>query len=218
MAAALAAVLATYTRYVGFSLYVLITLAGLFVLSQRPAGGRRVALSAVAGLLVYALCVAPLAIRNLVLTGHVGGLPRPPSLRGVWETFWGSAVGFLGGFFPVSRSMVAGPSDFLQTFAVSLAVWSAAACLVVILVRRVRRSGNGLAQPHVEDRVWGTRTAMVLGVFAVLYVTMIITLATLWTVNTNTRMFYPALLCIVLLLACRGLNLIPQFRYPTTAW
>lgn len=58
---------------------------------------------------------------------------------------------------------------------------------------------------------------MVLGVFAVLYVTMIITLATLWTVGVNTRMFYPAFLCIVLLLACRGLNLIPQFRYATTA-
>ncbi len=83
MAAGAAAATATYTRYIGLALFATM-LAPLASSGTRGAKGRhrwaRVRPVGAALLLATAL-VAPLLVRNLVLTGHWGGAPRTAPTR-----------------------------------------------------------------------------------------------------------------------------------------
>jgi hypothetical protein len=84
LAAGVALAVATYTRYIGLALFpvLLVPLAASRSSSRdgrHPAPVRPVA----ASLLLAAAVIAPLLIRNLVLTGHWGGAPRTAPTRSV---------------------------------------------------------------------------------------------------------------------------------------
>jgi hypothetical protein len=183
--ATLAIVAATYTRYIGLSLYVVeVIVAAPFLFRRRPATDRR---SHVApALSLYPALVAPLIWRNLSLTGYFGGAARASSESGVFTNVADVARGLIDAL-PLVRSFVAGPADAIVSVMLVAAATAFALWPWRDLSRMVRPSG------------W-TSTALVLVLSAGVYGVTLIALRSRTAFETiGVRLLFPALVCLVIL-------------------
>ncbi len=172
---------ATLVRYPGVTLALLIAVAGgwraFTKRSWTDVIATVLALAAVGGM------VAPVAWRNLQLSGDVGGAARLPaeelaaSMRAV-------AVSLVD-LIPIVRNPWAGPVD---------SVLSAAAIAAVFAAVWVRFRGRGSALGP-----WQSGVAWLLAGYACIFVLFITVLRARSIFDTDGRIFLPALLCALVI-------------------
>ena len=199
LAASCLAASATYVRYVGIAIYaLLLVMLSLEWFHTRNVRVRRPLIWAtVVGIGLYPFLVAPLGIRNLDLTGSAVGVSLGPSSVGLAGSLQATATSLLGGFLPWVR-FKSGAGDFLQTFPVSLGIWTAAIVISLVLLRW--RSAPLHSQSPRLQRCPMDDTVLVLGVFGLIFVVQTVIAAALWNVSASQRLLYPAHVCVGILL------------------
>jgi hypothetical protein len=101
---------ATYTRYIGVSFFILAVATTVYrLLAVRRS---RPVLHAVAALGTYILLMIPLAVRNVTLSGYLGGAFRPPSEKGLLANLADLARGLFDAL-PLVRTVAVGPLDVI---------------------------------------------------------------------------------------------------------
>jgi hypothetical protein len=205
------AALSTYVRYVGLAFYFFILMVIAIDWWERdPLRRKQLIRSTLVSAVMYPLLVTPLALRNFAVAGFAGGVGLEPSWVGVFGSLRGTIASLVGGFIPFVR-LTPGPADFFRTFPVSLAVWTVAAGIGVLILRRFRGFGPATLQSWIAARA-GSHVSVLLGGFAVMFVALIVLAAGLWNVSAGQRMLYPAHVCLGIL-ATNGVIRLTR-RYP----
>lgn len=196
-AAILAVTAATYTRYIGISLYLVqVIVAARCLLTTGSIVRRR--LHFTLALALYPILMLPLLWRNLSLTGFAGGAARPPADKGIVANLADVATGLVDAL-PLVRSIAAGPGDAILSTAL------VAAATVVVLVWRRSRARTTASNT-------GT-TEWVLALSAGVYCTVLVVLASLTGIeDIGVRLLFPPLVCLVVLAAVQMCRLAGRNR------
>jgi hypothetical protein len=181
--ASLAIAAATYTRYIGLSLYLVqVVVVAQYLLRSRPTGGRRLRVALTLGM--YPVLMLPLTWRNLSLTGYFGGAARPPSNKGVFANLLDVPKGLFDAL-PLVRSTVPGPADAIVSGALL------AAPMLVALVWHRSRTRHASVGSATSPRL----LAWTVGI----YCSVLVVLRSRTSLeDIGLRLLFPALVCLAI--------------------